>query len=81
MTDPVTVRIAVIGVSATGKTAIVKRFIDDIFHVEYDCTIEETYVKSLVVDGMTYNLMIAGLFFHGSHFFLFFSSPFTLALC
>ncbi len=44
-------RIVVMGAGGVGKSALTLQFVQNIFVQTYDPTIEETYTKSLVLDG------------------------------
>lgn len=49
-------KIAIVGGGGTGKSAITIQFIQNHFIIEYDPTIEDSYRKQYMVDGLTYML-------------------------
>eukprot|EP01134_Creolimax_fragrantissima_P005568 CFRG5568T1 len=51
-------RICVVGSGGVGKSCVTLRLLKNKFAEYYDPTIEESYRKSLSVDGLTYNLEI-----------------------
>ncbi|KHJ85192.1 hypothetical protein OESDEN_15086 [Oesophagostomum dentatum] len=51
-------RIAVLGASATGKTSLIRRFVNNAYTDIYDPTIEDRYKKTLVTQGSSSHLEI-----------------------
>jgi len=52
------VKIVVLGNGGVGKSALTVQFVESIFITKYDPTIEDSYRKSLQVDGDYYNVEI-----------------------
>jgi small GTP-binding protein len=55
---PSEIKLVVMGSGGVGKSAITVQFIQGIFIKKYDPTIEESYRKTVDVDGKTYMLEI-----------------------
>lgn len=51
-------RIVLFGSPGVGKTAIVSQFMSNYFCEKYEATIEDTYRKTIFVDGKIYSLNI-----------------------
>ena len=51
-------KIVVLGSGAVGKSSITVRFVQGIFLVKYDPTIEDSYRKQMEIDGQQYVLEI-----------------------
>ena len=52
------IKVAVLGKSLVGKSAITYRFISDKFPEEHDTTVEDQYKTVITIDGITYDLEI-----------------------
>jgi small GTP-binding protein len=52
------VKVAVLGPGAVGKSALTIRFVQDEFVPDYDPTIEDSYTKMVKVDRSTYKMQI-----------------------
>jgi len=58
MSESNTVKVVVLGAGAVGKSALTIRLITDNFLEEYEATIEDSYQRTVVVDGESVNLNV-----------------------
>eukprot|EP01127_Copromyxa_protea_P001894 TRINITY_DN1179_c2_g2_i1.p1 TRINITY_DN1179_c2_g2~~TRINITY_DN1179_c2_g2_i1.p1 ORF type:complete len:354 (-),score=42.41 TRINITY_DN1179_c2_g2_i1:235-1296(-) len=51
-------KVALLGMGGAGKTAFIKRWISDIYTEEYDPTVEDTYLKEVVIDDVAITFQV-----------------------